>query len=783
MRTFARLVMRSRLGVLTAIALITLFFLYAQRNLSIRYVDIFPPDHPNTQLQRFMVKTFGGTSAVLVAMEVKEGEIFEPKNLDKLNRIQTKVKNMQGVVSFRIYSIVSPKFARVDAGFDEFGIPEIRAEGFEELYAKIATRDEAAMQRHRTAITEDPDLFGSIVSRDLKGTVLIANFWSEKDYRSIYKTLQEILAAEEDANTRFYLAGRPILLGQIEDQFGKISLLFGAAVLAMVSLLYLDFGLIRAVLLALSAGIMADVWGMGMATLLGFEMDVLALTVPFIILALSHGHSVQMLARYFLEVEQSGDRVRAGETAIAGLLRPAFASVTTDAAGFLTLALLPFPILQSMAVVASAGIAAIFVTTFIYIPALSSYLPLPPKGIDEKRRRDVVARFFARVATSIVDGRGGRWITAAAGGIFVVGSIGALNLKVGELGKGSPYFWQDAEYNIAEQVLNEKFTGTNDLWIYVRGEGTEAVLDPRYMNDVYQLQSRLLERDDVRYARSYMNFLGKASIAWHEMHPKWELVPTSSAGGQDTFRMLGARAGGSADDVKDLVEQGMREVTLTVFLKDHRPETIASVLEEARSFVDKYKQHPSIEFGIAAGSIGLYGAINEIIEGGQIANIWQMYAIDIFFTAIAFVSLGAALVVLPPITLGLLITYGLMGFLQIGVFIYTLPIAALGLGVGIDYSLYVMSYLKEGLEQEKDPAAQRQIFIERLSFVGRAVFFTGMTVTAAVTILFFSPLRFQAMMGILLAFIMVTNMVGGTMIVPALVWRFKPRFMFGRAQE
>lgn len=772
--------MRSRLVVLMAIALITLFFLYVQRDLAIKYVDIFPPDHPNTQLQRFMVKTFGGTSAVLVALEVKEGEIFEPRNLDKLNRIQTAVKNLRGVVPFRIYSIVSPKFARVDSSFDEFGVPEIRAEGFEELYAKIAAGDQAAMQRHRTAIVEDPDLFGSIVSRDLKGTVLIANFWDEKDYRYIYKALKELVAAEEDANTRFYLAGRPILLGQIEDQFGMITLLFGVAVLAMVSLLYIDFSLVRAVLLALSAGIMADIWGMGVATLFGFEMDVLALTVPFIILALSHGHSVQILARYFLEVDQSGDRVQAGENAIAGLLRPALASVTTDAAGFLTLALLPFPILKSMAVVASAGIAAIFVTTFIYIPVVSSYLPLPPKGIEERRRNDPIARFFAAVARSITDGKGERWIAAAAGLILVVGLAGAMNLKVGELGEGSPYFWQDAEYNVAERVLNEKFTGTNDMWIYVRAEGTEAVLDPMYMNDVYQLQSRLLERDDVRYARSYMNFLRKASIAWHEMNPKWELVPTSSAGGQDTFRMLGARAGGSADDIKDLVEQGMREVTLTVFLKDHRPETIASVLEEARTFIEKYRRHPSIEFGIAAGSIGLYGAINEIIDEGQIDNIWQMYLIDSLFTSVAFFSPVAAAVVLPPITLGLLITYGLMGFLQIGVFIYTLPIAALGLGVGIDYSLYVMSYLKEGLEKETDPAAQRQVFIERLSFVGRAVFFTGMTVTAAVMVLFFSPLRFQAMMGILLALIMVTNMVGGTMLIPALVWRCKPRFMFGR---
>ena len=112
-----------------------------------------------------------------------------------------------------------------------------------------------------------------------------------------------------------------------------------------------------------------------------------------------------------------------------------------------------------------------------------------------------------------------------------------------------------------------------------------------------------------------------------------------------------------------------------------------------------------------------------------------------------------------------------------------LPIAALGLGVGIDYSLYVMSYLKEGMERGGTLAEQRQRLIDRMRFVCRAVFFTGMTVTAAVLVLFLSPLRFQAMMGILLAFIMVTNMVGGALLVPALAWRFKPRFLVGRVAD
>jgi predicted RND superfamily exporter protein len=280
-----------------------------------------------------------------------------------------------------------------------------------------------------------------------------------------------------------------------------------------------------------------------------------------------------------------------------------------------------------------------------------------------------------------------------------------------------------------------------------------------------------------------MNFLRKANIVWHEMNPRWELVPVSPAGGQDTFRMLGARAGGSADDIKDLVEQSMRDVTLTVFLTDRRPETIASVLADARAFAAQYKTHPTIHFEIAAGTVGLYGAINELIGEAQLANLWQLYAVVGLFTALGFSSLVAFLVVLPPITLGLLITYGLMGYMGVGMFIYTLPIAALGLGVGIDYSLYVMAYLREQLRGVETPAEQRQRFVEGMRFVCRAVFFTGMTVTIAVVVLFFSPLRLQAMLGVLLALIMMANMVGGTLLVPAIVWAWKPRFMFEHRRE
>lgn len=778
-RRIAHWIIKNRLPVLLFILGSSAFFLYFELQAEIRHVEIFPPTEPNVQLHAKMVKIFGGTSTVFVAVEFKEGEVFDQKNLDKINTLHQKIKAMDGVVGFRIYSIVSPKFAHIYNTVDPNGIATIRSDRFDELYEQIRSGDEEARHLLRATVLNDPDMLGTIVSEDLKGTVIIANFWEEKDYPYIHKTLEKIIQEEEGTNTSIHIAGRAIMLGEIEGYFPYIVGLFGLAVLAMVSLLYIDFRMVRAVFLALSAGIMAEFWGMGFATSLGFELDVMSMTIPFLILALSHGHSVQMLSRFFYEFRQHQDRLKAAEVAIAGLLRPAAASLVANAAGFAFLALLPFPILASMAVVGSFGIAAILLTTFLYIPILSTYLPEPKL----REERGKVAEFYNKVARGAVEGWSRKWVWAGAVALLAVGVVGSARLRVGELQQGSPYFWSDAKYNIAEKILREKFTGSDTLWIFAHGWSKEGrdILDPTFASDLYQLQMFLRERGDVRYTRSYVNFAQKASVAWHQMDPKWEIVPDSRAGIWDTMRMLGGSGGGSADDVKDLYEQNLVETNILTFVTDHRPETIDGILRAAEKFLREHKHYKDGAIELAAGTIGLYAAAMNSLRASQVASLVHMYGIDVFLTVIFFRSLIAGLLVLIPLTLGIFITYGIMGMANIGLFIYTLPVAALGLGVGVDYSFYTLSRLQEGVEGARTEEERRQGFIDALRFVGRAVFFTGITVTVAVVVLFFSPLRFHAMLGLAVAVIMMATMAGGTILIPTLVWVWRPRFVFGRS--
>jgi predicted RND superfamily exporter protein len=312
-----------------------------------------------------MSSIFGRSNLVAVTLRTKDGDIFTPRTLGKIHRIQKAIELMDGVVKYNIYSIASRDLKYVQTGTDVDGIMMLMVETFDDMLEQIIKGDEQMLAIYRKNILNDDDIYGTIVSRDKKGAALLATFKYEEDYLNIFNSLNAIIEKERDENTQCYLSGRPVMLAYIHKYMSQILYIFFLALVIMVVLLYVDFGRKRAVFLPLTAGLLSVVWGMGMLNLLGFEMDVLSITVPFLVLALSHGHSVQIMQRYYEEARKSMDRKKASEQVIATLMLPASTSILTDSVGFFSLILLPFPIIQSMAIVAATGILSIWVTSFM----------------------------------------------------------------------------------------------------------------------------------------------------------------------------------------------------------------------------------------------------------------------------------------------------------------------------------------------------------------------------------------------------------------------------------
>jgi predicted RND superfamily exporter protein len=718
-----------------------------------------------------MSSIFGRSNLVAVTLRTKDGDIFTPRTLGKIHRIQKAIELMDGVVKYNIYSIASRDLKYVQTGTDVDGIMMLMVETFDDMLEQIIKGDEQMLAIYRKNILNDDDIYGTIVSRDKKGAALLATFKYEEDYLNIFNSLNAIIEKERDENTQFYLSGRPVMLAYIHKYMSRILYILFLALVIMVVLLYVDFGRKRAVFLPLTAGLLSVVWGMGMLNLLGFEMDVLSITVPFLVLALSHGHSVQIMQRYYEEARKSMDRKKASEQVIATLMLPATTSILTDSVGFFSLILLPFPIIQSMAVVAATGILSIWVTSFILIPIVLSYLPLPSmRELERVGESGKLLTILKKVGAATSRGRSRTFILMGSLILLLAGAFFTSKLHIGDLQPGSPNFWQDSEYNEAERILNKHFVGTNLLWIYLAGAEQKDLLKPEIIAYFNQLQWFLEERPEINYTLSYLHCLETVNSALHNNDPRWEVLPTNKIAAWECLEL----SMGNPEDMRDFFELDFRQANIRAFVSDHKGETIRNLMKDLRAYLADH-QIPGLTVEVTAGLIGIYEAILDEIRASQIANLFFMFTAVFLCSAVAFRSIVAGLLVLVPLMLGNVITFAVMALTGVGLFIYTLPVSALGIGVGIDYALYILSRLKKELS---DQQTEKSAYITTFKTAGRAVCYTAATVTAGVLTLCLSEMRFQALLGVMLGIIMVANMLSALFVLTSLVSLLKPRFLF-----
>ena len=775
-RKFVEHIIRHKVKVLFVIVALTLFFGWHLKDIKIAFGggDIVPPNHPYVKLTEKMVEKFGGEHLVEIAIEVKQGDVLDPVNLAKIYRIDQKLREMQGVVTSKIISIASRKFSKVNFAYDELGYSTLHFEKYQDLVKKITSGDAKEATAFREEVLNNDMAYGSFVSPDRKRTLILAGFRYEEDYRYIFETLQKIVNDEKDNNTQFFLAGRPVMLGHIDSAFRGILIVFGIAVLVMVITLYLDFRTIRGVILPLSSGLIGVVWGLGFMSLLGYSIDVLGVTIPFLLVALAHGHSVQILSRYYYEFAHGRDRESAAVESMIGLLKPMTTSIFADAVGLFVLILMPFKSIQSMALVGTAGIVAICIGCFIFIPVSLALLP-PMKQSSVDREESWFGPKFEKLAVFSL-GKGKIPILALTAVILIVALVGAFKVRVGELQEGSADFWPNSPYNKAEKVVGQ-MTGGNLYWINIEGSKTGALFDAKVVRDVNALQRHLGEIAQVGYSISYVDALKKVNAAMHENDPRWEIIPNDTASAGELIGMIGGSEG--YDETKDMFTKDYRTGTIAVFLKDRKPETLRNVIASTREFLKK-NQTSDVKFELPGGTAGIYSAINEEIESNEFLSVTIVVIACLILTFIAFKSWAAALIIFIPLLIGKAITMAFMGYGGIGFFIYTLPVVTLGFGLGIDFSLYILARLKEEISESGDFVKG---YIKALGTSGRAVLFTGLTMTGGLLTLCLSEMRFQAILGSMLSVVVMANTVIALLFFPVLLSVLKPKFLFQREEN
>lgn len=807
--TIGRFVLRWRVPVLILIVVATAFFGYMASRVRVESptIDLFPSTHPYVETFVKYADVFGGASRVVIQLEVRDGDIFDLAFLEKVRRITKAIELLPGINNYQVLSLAQRKVKelKIDAVRGFRAVPIMWPEVPE-------TREEIEDLRRR--IYTNRRIHGTLVSLDDKATLIVGGFFEKKlDPKDAYQRIEEIVARERDDNTVISVIGRPILLGTILNQYGQLVWIFALTVGSILLVLLLYFRDLRGVLVPITTAVVSAVWGIGFLGILDYNFDPLVIVVPFIISARALSHSVQLVERYIEEYMQHLDKREAAAHTFAGLFKPGIVAIVTDAAGVLLVLLTPIPLLQKLAVMGGLWVLSILVSDMLLNPVFLSFLPAP--NVRKREKQAPIERLLARIAQWCL-GWQRKVILAVTLAMFVVGFLFARTLVVGDVHPGTPMLWPDSKYNLDTDRIAEKFRNTEEFTVVVEGDSRDAIKEPRVLRTMEAFQRHMEAIPEVGATSSLVDLLPGIISILHGSDPKWELIPDDPR--ETGFFLEMIYTSSEPGDLVRLVTIDSQNANITCYLRDHKGETLRRVVEHAKEFIDSHSllrldtkkmventkyfletaaeedpdpddilgaandvfasfQPEGARFRLAGGYGGLLAAINEEVTKHQAQVTVLAFAIILLFCSLAYRSLVAGLLFLVPLAVSNYLTYALMGALGIGLDVNALPVVAVGVGLGVDYGLYVIGRIQEEFQKTRNVAIAT---ITALTTAGKAVLFTASTMVFGVFFWSFSFLRFQADMGILLLFWMIVSMLGGLILLPALVTLIKPRFLFGR---
>ncbi len=773
MKLLAEWIVKKRFPILITILLLTLFFGHHALRIEMytAFSDLLPRDHPFIRVHNKFSKIFGGANVVLLSVEVKEGDIFNTQTLQKIKKLTEMFELTPGANNYQIFSIARQKVKDVRA--TSWGI-EVQPIMWPDV---PRTRD--GIEQLRNAIYANPTIAGRLVSMDGKAALITAAFHEERlDYASLFRRIQSAIHEVEDQNTAVYAAGEPILYGWIYYHLRDIAFVIALTCLTLLAILILYYRNLNGVIIPILSALVTFIWGTGFTALMGYNFDPLILVVPFLIAARTLSHSIQFRERFFEELERwEGNKEKAATESALGLLMPGSVSILTDASGLIVLLVAPMPILTKLAIAGSFWVLSNFVSVLILDPILCCYFPTPrhlPKG-GEGHWLDAPLRRVAGLCTDPP----GRWIVLMAfGGILIWSLYWNQFLTVGDSKPGSPLLWPNSNYNLSVRHINDKFQGTDLLYVIVEGKEERTATSPRVLRTMEAFQRYMERSPEVGGTDSIVGLTRQINTVLHNNDPRWGILPRSQAevGGI----LMVAEHGSEPGDFDRWVNYNFQDADVTVFLHDHKADTIRETIRRAKEFISNHRMEEA-DFRLAGGIVGVLAAANEVMEQSNWIVLGLMLITQLFFCALGFRSLLAGLFFVGVVLLSNMFGMALMAFWDVGLNVNTLPVISLGIGFGVDYGIYVVSRVIEEYRRQGRPDL-RTALIEGVATAGKAVLYTAFLTSAGFAFWSFSPLRFQAEMGYQLLIILTMNMLGGLLLLPALIVLMRPHFVLRSKQ-
>ncbi|MCY1266730.1 efflux transporter, putative, hydrophobe/amphiphile efflux-3 family [compost metagenome] len=716
-----------------------------------------PVSHPFMQNFLHYSQIFSGANSILVSVRWKgEGDIYNPEFLKTLRDVTDEVFFIPGVRRSSVRSLFTPDVRFI----------EITEEGF---WGDVVvpphysgTPEDLAKVRGNTARSGQ---IGRLVANDLKAALVRADLQEinpetgeRVSYVEIANRLETIRKRFDNERIELNIVGYSKLVGDVVDGLFEVMGFFLMAFVITAVLLWLYCRSLKITLVSLVVALLPVVWLLGLLPLFGLGIDPMSILVPFLIFSIGVSHAVQMTNAWKLDVLAGSDSVQAAKTAFCRIFIPGALALLMNALGFAVIMLIDIPIVHELGMTACIGVLLMIITNKLMLPIIISYLTLEP-GSTRPGQRITGRRHRLWWALSALATPGPALaVFAISVALLAAGAWKSRDLVVGDVGVGAPELRDDSRYNHDNRNIVERYSiGLDVLAVYLEAPGIqEACLDPDVMRAVEELDFRARSIRGVQSVQSVAG-MGKVNIAGNnEGNPRWAAIPGSSRGLQP-----GSLAYSSANG---LVLDGCQTQQVLIFLANHEGSTISHVVGEVQRILADIEQ-PKVRFKLAGGNIGVMAASNEAVKHAEVQMHGALLLSVALFCWLTFRSVRAVLCIITPLAIVATLCNAVMASLGIGLKVATLPVLALGVGVGVDYGIYLYERMQHELATGKP---LREAFYEAMCQRGTAALFTAFTMSIGVGTWAFAPLKFQADMGILLAFMFLVNVFGAIFLLPGL---------------
>lgn len=717
-----------------------------------------PRQHPLVEIDGTIRATFGGRNTVVALLVPRSGDVWRPAVLQVVQDTTLAALRLPDIIAQNVVSLAAPGVRYVE---------DVDGQIHADPLMKDVPRTPEDIAALRAKVESDPQLRGMLVTADQRAAVLILDFWHSGQGDELVQRILPLGDGPRARDIDFYVAGEPVIRLIDVEQSREVALRLPLTVVIIALMLLLSFRNLQGMAIPMLTAILSTTWGLGLMGHTGLVIDTWNVATPILIIAIAAGHSAQMLKRYIEEFERLGDNraaVIASTTAVGPVM---IAAGAVAALGFAALALTGIPAITGFGLACAYGIGSAVLLEMTFVPALRSLLPAPRARVPKGR---LTQWLLAGLERAILHRRG-RPVLIATAVALALALAGAAQIRT--YGATREYFADGSLPRRHLEAIERHFPATVTMTVLYEGP-PDSVKSLDTLRHIDGLRAALEEDPLVWRTASLADLVKALHRTFNPDDPEPYRLPDTQALTAQLVYL------GSSPAFERFIDREYRKTILIAYLRDDDSARVGPLLDRARAWVAAHPPPEGIAVLIAGGTGPTVLAVNQHTTHTKIANIALVLAVIYLIASLVLRSPLGGLYVVTPLAASVLLLFGFLGWTGLRLDMGSASILAVAAGVGADYAIYFLYRLREERARIADDAAALHVALQTS---GRAILFVAASIGAGFAAMgFLSRFLGLWLFGTLMPLAMAIACVAALSLMPVLVLRTRPAFIFGRGE-